>query len=211
MGTVDDEGTGMESGVGVNSPEFLQKKIERLKTALEEANVLMDRQVTERDEARAELANVKRENTELKRQLEQGGGAAAAAPAAAEGAPAADPAVEKELRDRIAQLESEREAFEAADGATDADQAAQSRIDYLQSELDTARRDLETARRSADDARRDADNARRDADSARTALNSLPGRTESTASLRTVSEPNLPSPGPFVSQEVIRDALDNDN
>src|SRR5947208_16741080 len=102
------------AGIGVNSPEFLQKKIDRLKTALEEANVLMDRQVTERDEARAELATAKRENAELQRQLEQlqgqGAAPAAAAPEApAEPAPAADPAVEQELRDRIAQLESERE------------------------------------------------------------------------------------------------------
>ena len=52
-------------GLGVNSPEFLQKKIERLKTALDEANVLMDRQVTERDEARAQLDVVKRENADL--------------------------------------------------------------------------------------------------------------------------------------------------
>src|SRR6476646_5385340 len=109
----------MEAGVGVNSPEFLQKKIDRLKTALEEANVLMDRQVTERDEARAELANVKRENTDLKRQLEsmsaQGGGAPAPAAEAApvEQAPAVDPAIEQELRDRIAQLERERDSLES--------------------------------------------------------------------------------------------------
>src|SRR3954452_9227515 len=109
MGTVDDEGTGMESGVGVNSPEFLQKKIERLKTALEEANVLMDRQVTERDEARAQLESLKRENDELKRELAAGGGEAPAAEApAAEApapAPAIDPALEQELRGRIAELE----------------------------------------------------------------------------------------------------------
>src|SRR3954471_25062413 len=101
----------MEAGVGVNSPEFLQKKIERLKTALEEANVLMDRQVTERDEARAQLDSVKRENAELKRQLEelqaQGGGA----PAREAEAPAIDPALEQELRERITQLEGERDAL----------------------------------------------------------------------------------------------------
>src|SRR5204863_7186366 len=107
MGTVDDEGKGMESGVGVNSPEFLQKKIERLKTALEEANVLMDRQVTERDEARAQLDSLRRENAELKKQLEAGGGGAAAEAPAAPAAPATDPAVEQELRDRIAELERE--------------------------------------------------------------------------------------------------------
>src|SRR5258707_12119827 len=62
------------SNVGVNSPEFLQKKIDRLKTALDEANVLMDRHVTERDEARAVLDSLRRENDDLKRQLEAGGG-----------------------------------------------------------------------------------------------------------------------------------------
>src|SRR3954452_13732668 len=98
----------MEAGVGVNSPEFLQKKIERLKTALDEANMLMDRHVTERDEARAELAAIKRENEELKSQVAAGGGAAAPAPAA----PTVDPAIEKELRDRIAQLESERDSLQ---------------------------------------------------------------------------------------------------
>src|SRR4051794_40689152 len=100
----------MEANIGVNSPEFLQKKIERLKTALDEANMLMDRHVTERDEARAQMDALRRENAELKRQLEEGGGAGAAAPAA-EAAPAPaglDPELEKELRDRIAQLESER-------------------------------------------------------------------------------------------------------
>ena len=100
-------------GVGVNSPEFLQKKIERLKTALDEANVLMDRQVTERDEARAQLDGVKRENEELKRELEQLRAQAGSAPAAdAEAAPepvAIDPALEQELRGRIAQLEAERD------------------------------------------------------------------------------------------------------
>src|SRR3954451_18460444 len=98
MGTVDDEGTGMESGVGVNSPEFLQKKIERLKTALEEANVLMDRQGTERGEARAQLEGVRRENEELRRQLEEAQAQAASAPPpepepAEEQEPATDPAV----------------------------------------------------------------------------------------------------------------------
>src|SRR5881392_938603 len=100
----------MEAGIGVNSPEFLQKKIERLKTALDEANVLMDRQVTERDEARAQLESVKRENDELKRELEElqtrDGGAApvadAPAPAVEAPAPASDPALEQELRGRIA-------------------------------------------------------------------------------------------------------------
>src|SRR5437763_8285790 len=100
------------SSVGVNSPEFLQKKIERLKTALDEANMLMDRHVTERDEARAQLDTVRRENEELKRQLAEGGGPA---PAAEGGLPpATDPALEQDLRDRIAELEAEREQLQSA-------------------------------------------------------------------------------------------------
>ena len=71
------------SDIGVNSPEFLQRKIDRLKTALDEANELMDRHVTERDEARAQMDSLKRENSELRRELE-------AARAAAGGAPTAD-------------------------------------------------------------------------------------------------------------------------
>src|SRR3954454_12521487 len=122
----------MEAGVGVNSPEFLQKKIDRLKTALEEANVLMDRQVTERDEARAQLETLKRENAELKRQLEQGGGAAEAVAEA----PAIDPALENELRGRIAILEGERETLQS--GRPEAEQELQTRIDSLQAELATA-------------------------------------------------------------------------
>src|SRR3954447_10121622 len=133
----------MEDGIGVNSPEFLQKKIERLKTALDEANVLMDRQVTERDDARAQLDGVKRENQDLKRQLEelraQGGGAATVADTPAEpfaaaepfapaepaapvepAVPAVDPAVEWSLRDRIAQLETERESLQS--GGPEAEQ-----------------------------------------------------------------------------------------
>src|SRR4051794_18208977 len=96
----------MEAGLGVNSPEFLQKKIERLKTALDEANVLMDRHVTERDEARAQMDALRRENAELKRQVEAGGGGAAAP---AEAAPAMDPKLEAHLRERIALLEEERD------------------------------------------------------------------------------------------------------
>src|SRR5438045_8032151 len=95
------------SSVGVNSPEFLQKKIERLKTALDEANALMDRHVTERDEARAQLDSVRRENDELRHQLEAGGGGGEAPPAE----PGLDPALEQELRDRIAALEGERETL----------------------------------------------------------------------------------------------------
>src|SRR5689334_25418640 len=99
----------MEDGIGVNSPEFLQKKIERLKTALEEANVLMDRQVTERDEARAQLDGVKRENQELKqqladlqRQLEEQAAAAPAPTEESEQTTGLDPELEQSLRDRIA-------------------------------------------------------------------------------------------------------------
>src|SRR4051812_25919358 len=135
----------MEAGVGVNSPEFLQKKIERLKTALDEANMLMDRHVTERDEARAELAAIKRENDELKRQVAAGGGAAAAAEPAA---PAVDPAIEKELRDRIAQLESERESLQS--GAPEAEQELRTRIQSLESQLATTKGDLDASRRETD-------------------------------------------------------------
>src|SRR3954466_15584820 len=102
-------------GIGVNSPEFLQKKIERLKTALDEANVLMDRQVTERDDARAQLESLKRENQELQRQLEQlraqGPPPAPAPPAAAETS-GLDPELERSLRERVAELERERESLQ---------------------------------------------------------------------------------------------------
>src|SRR5215216_2854022 len=119
----------MEAGVGVNSPEFLQRKIERLKTALDEANALMDRQVTERDQARTQLESLKRENAELKRRLEAGGdGAGAVAPAA----PAAEPGVEQELRARIAQLESERQQLQSARRGDDEELRA--RIAQLESE-----------------------------------------------------------------------------
>src|SRR3954447_7661795 len=102
----------MEAGVGVNSPEFLQKKIERLKTALDEANVLMDRQVTERDEARAQLDSARRENDDLKRELEQ---ARASGGGGGEGeASGLDPELERSLNERIAQLESERDALVAS-------------------------------------------------------------------------------------------------
>src|SRR3954447_26539524 len=109
----------MEDGIGVNSPEFLQKKIERLKTALDEANVLMDRQVTERDNARTQLDGVRQENQDMKRQLEelqsQGTGVAAVTDARAGPAPpaAVDPGIERSLRDRIAQLETERASVQA--------------------------------------------------------------------------------------------------
>src|SRR5689334_24841948 len=99
----------MEDGIGVNSPEFLQKKIERLKTALDEANVLMDRQVTERDEARAQLESVKRENQELRRELDELR-AQGVPPTPAAETSGLDPELEQSLRDHIAQLESEREA-----------------------------------------------------------------------------------------------------
>src|SRR5204863_7403102 len=135
MGTVDDEGKGMEAGVGVNSPEFLQKKIERLKTALEEANVLMDRQVTERDEARAQLDVARRENAELKRQLEDALAAAAgpqSVPVEAEAPPTADPVVEQELRGRIAELEQERDSLAASAGESDGEQELRGRIAELE-------------------------------------------------------------------------------
>jgi EAL domain-containing protein (putative c-di-GMP-specific phosphodiesterase class I) len=194
----------MEAGIGVNSPEFLQKKIERLKTALEEANVLMDRQVTERDEARAQLEVERRENQELKRELEQlranGPAAPAASPPPAE-APGLDPELEQSLRDRIVQLESDRELLQ--EGRPEVEQELGDRVASLQRELDDARRELERARGDAETARRDADAARRDADSARTQV-AATGR-------RQTSDAAVPSHGPFVSQQVIRDALDNDD
>ena len=213
-------------GVGVNSPEFLQKKIERLKTALDEANVLMDRQVTERDEARAQLDVVKRENEDLRRELEQLRSQAPAAPAEGEGeaAPepiAIDPALEQELRDRIAQLERERDqappAPQADPTSSENEQALRERADYLQRQLDDARRELDTARVAADTARAEADSARADASTAR--ADAETARRESQQAQATIaagarrpmSDPDLPAPGPFVSQEVIRDALDNDN
>src|SRR3954447_7002356 len=232
----------MEDGIGVNSPEFLQKKIERLKTALDEANVLMDRQVTERDDARAQLDGVRQENQELKRQLEElqsaGRGVAAVANAPAEPAvPAAiDPALEQSLRDRIAQLETERASVQAGNPELEqslrdriaqleneranaqpdqpaADAGLRDRADGLQRELDEARRDLDGARTAADAARSDADAARTAAEAARRDADTA--RQESTAiaatARRTTPAPDLPAPGPFVSQEVIRDALDNDN
>lgn len=183
----------MEAGVGVNSPEFLQKKIERLKTALDEANALMDRQVTERDEARAELAALKRENAELKSQVGAGGGAAAAAPAE----PAVDPAVEQELRDRIAQLEAE-----VADSQSDQpvdEQALREQISALQSEVATAKRELADARKAAADAAK----AAAAATASRRA--SSPGQPPAGQ-----SDGDMPVPGPFVSADTIRDALAND-
>jgi EAL domain-containing protein (putative c-di-GMP-specific phosphodiesterase class I) len=194
----------MEADVGVNSPEFLQKKIERLKTALEEANVLMDRQVTERDEARAQLDGLRRENEELKRQLEQahaqgGGGSGEGEPAPAV---AIDPALEEELRERIHRLETERESLQTGQPADQ--QELRDQIDSLQGELDTARRDLDAARSAADA-------ARRDADAARAAASAAPVQQSSPAQTGRRADSDLPAPGPFVSQEVIRDALDNDN
>jgi EAL domain-containing protein (putative c-di-GMP-specific phosphodiesterase class I) len=205
---VTDEEIGMEAGIGVNSPEFLQKKIERLKTALDEANVLMDRQVTERDEARAQLESVRRENEELKRDLEElraQGGGAAPTPAPAEPT-GLDPELEQSLRDRIHQLEGERESLQSSQ--PDADQELRGRVDSLQRELDTARSDLETARRDMDTARAAADAARLDAESARRESQQA---IATAGTRRPMGEPELPAPGPFVSQEVIRDALDNDN
>jgi EAL domain-containing protein (putative c-di-GMP-specific phosphodiesterase class I) len=195
---------GMEAGVGVNSPEFLQKKIERLKTALDEANTLMDRQVTERDEARGQLDGLKRENEELKRRLEQA--EASAAPAsgeeAAESAPGEapaglDPEVEQELRDRIATLEAERAELTAErpneePERPNEEQELRARIDSLQSELDAARREAETVRGELQ--------AARAAPTPPAPGQAPPGQADS----------DLPAPGPFVSADAIRNALDND-
>jgi EAL domain-containing protein (putative c-di-GMP-specific phosphodiesterase class I)/uncharacterized protein (UPF0147 family) len=170
----------MEAGFGVNSPEFLQKKIERLKTALDEANVLMDRQVTERDEARAQLEALKRENDELRRRLAQNGGQVEPI--------AMDPVLENHLRRRIAELEAEREALQSGQPVEAQDLLA--RVESLQAELEAARRD--------------ADAARADAAAARSAA---PAAVQAPRT----SDADLPAPGPFVSQEVIRDALHNDN
>src|SRR5881394_1521725 len=148
------------SGIGVNSPEFVQKKIERLKTALDEANALMDRHVTERDEARAQLDSARRENDELRRQLEAGGGGGEAAPAE----PGLDPALEQELRDRIAALEGERDTLqgehdtlqgerdtlegerETLQAASGGDRELLARVAALQNELEEARRQADQAR-----------------------------------------------------------------
>lgn len=189
----------MEAGVGVNSPEFLQKKIERLKTALDEANALMDRQVTERDEARAELATLKRENAELRKQVEAGG---AAAPAA-EAEPAVDPAIEQELRDRIEELEAE--VAEAQSGAPAEEQELRDKITDLQAELSTAKRELADARKQVADATSAAAAASTAAaDAERRA--SQPGQAPAGQ-----SDGDLPVPGPFVSADTIREALTNGN
>jgi EAL domain-containing protein (putative c-di-GMP-specific phosphodiesterase class I) len=194
------------SGVGVNSPEFLQKKIERLKTALDEANALMDRHVTERDEARAQLEALRRENQELRQQLAEGGGGFVPAD---QPAPATDPGLEQELRDRITHLEAERDQVQAE--RPEGEQDLQSRIDALQGELDSARRDLDTSRLDADSARRELDSARRDAEAARAAAAAAVQPVRATSPRRPPADSELPSPGPFVSQEVIREALENDN
>jgi EAL domain-containing protein (putative c-di-GMP-specific phosphodiesterase class I) len=172
-------------GLGVNSPDFLNKKIERLKTALDEANQLMDRHVTERDEARAQTDALRRENEELKKKVPAGGKAAEA--------PAIDPKLEKELRAKIAELEARPPVVEAADGAA-ADEALQARIAELESELTTARSEVETARRETDNARAAASTPQPPAGH---------GRSQSDA--------DLPQPGPFVSPDVIRNALANDD
>jgi EAL domain-containing protein (putative c-di-GMP-specific phosphodiesterase class I)/predicted nucleic acid-binding Zn-ribbon protein len=215
----------MEAGVGVTSPEFLQKKIGRLKTALDEANVLMDRQVAERDEARAQLDGLKRQNEELKRQIADGQGTASAASESL----GIDPALEADFRERIAELERERERLQAR--PSHEGHQLQERVDALQRDLDGARddleesrretdasrRDAEAARHDADDARRDAEAARRDAEAARhdaddarvaaAAAETVPAL----AGHRSPADTDLPAPGPFVSHEVIRDALENDN
>jgi EAL domain-containing protein (putative c-di-GMP-specific phosphodiesterase class I) len=201
------------SEFGVNSPEFLQRKIERLKTALEEANVLMDRHVTERDEARAQMDSLKRENSDLRRELEAARAAAEDAPPA--DAPALDPALEQELRDRIAALESEREGLQgevgdaraAAAGSDDRELLA--RVATLSNELDAARRDADEARSQAAAARADAVAARADADAAHAA--SMSGAAAGAQPPGGQSDRDLPAPGPFVPPEVIRAALANDD
>jgi EAL domain-containing protein (putative c-di-GMP-specific phosphodiesterase class I) len=203
----------MEAGVGVNSPEFLQKKIERLKSALDEANVLMDRQVTERDEARAQLDSVRRENQELRHQLEELEARGAPEPEGEQQTTGLDPELEQSLRERIAELESERDSLSS--DRPDVGQELHERVASLQRELDAARRDLDSARADADAARRDADTARSDADTARrdadTARRESQSQIAAASARRPTGEPELPAPGPFVSQEVIRDALENDN
>src|SRR6476620_8720477 len=149
-----------EAGVGFNSPEFLQKKIERLKTALDEANLLMDRQVTERDEARAQLAELQRENSELKRQLDAGGGAGAAPDE-----PALDPKLEQHLREKIETLQAERDSLKESlsAGSSGGDEELHARIASLQTELATAQSEAEAARGDAATARGEAATARSEA------------------------------------------------
>src|SRR5437764_6574220 len=193
------------SDIGVNSPEFLQRKIERLKAALDEANELMDRHVTERDGARAQLDSLRRENAELRRELEEARAAAAAGPApeAAEPAPALDPVLEQELRDRIAALEAERDALRdqpPPPAPESDDRELLARVAGLQNEL-------AAALQAADQARSEAATARADADSARSAAAAAAAAPAGAAG--TPTEGDLPAPGPFVSLDVIRDALAN--
>ncbi|HEX6711864.1 MAG TPA: EAL domain-containing protein, partial [Thermoleophilaceae bacterium] len=216
-------------GIGVNSPEFLQKKIERLKTALDEANVLMDRQVTERDEARGQLDSVRRENEELKRELEE---LRAQVPTEGEGegereeAVGLDPELEQSLRDRIAELESERESLQAAASAPapapaaadpDPDPALRERVEALQRELETAKQELDTSKQELETSKRDLETSKLDLDNARAAADSARRESQqaqqaiAAGARRPMGDAELPAPGPFVSQEVIRDALDNDN
>jgi EAL domain-containing protein (putative c-di-GMP-specific phosphodiesterase class I) len=96
----------MEAGnVGVNSPEFLNKKVDRLKRALEEANQLMDRHVAERDEARAQAVKAQQELAALKRRVGEGGDAPA--PAAGGDAAPASSAEADELRSQLEGLHAE--------------------------------------------------------------------------------------------------------
>ncbi len=156
----------MDADFGINTPEFLQKKVERLKTALDEANSLMDRQVKERDAARAQTEALRQENAKLKRELAE---AAGRAPAKVEESvvAAVDPELERWLRERIATLESQLAKATAAATASPVPEE------------------------------------------------SLPPRVERRATPQPQppelqSGSHLQIPGPFVSQQVIRSALDRD-
>jgi EAL domain-containing protein (putative c-di-GMP-specific phosphodiesterase class I) len=202
------------SEFGVNSPEFLQRKIDRLKTALDEANELMDRHVTERDEARAQLDSLKRENADLRRELDTARTAPESAPPAeAEAAaePLLDPALEQELRDRIAALEAERDALGAAAAAAAAPAAAPIEDRELLARLAALQNELAAARRETDEARAQAAGARAEADAARAASIAAAAAAPAGHPPGGPSDSDLPAPGPFVPPEVIRAALANDD
>ena len=97
------------SNVGVNSPEFLQKKVERLKRALEEANQLMDRHVAERDEARKAAAAAQKELADLKRQIETGEVAMAEPSESSPGGEVQSSEEANELRGQLEAMQAELE------------------------------------------------------------------------------------------------------